>query len=107
MLLYTNTPAGSDPQVMVKVGDGTAVQVDDTAGISGFSAPPLNQALAAENLTATVLTNTLDDLISFLADDPADDKALLTVSGGSRPLKQHDTCRRVCVTRNPRIQGLP
>lgn len=82
VIFYTETPEGGAAQVMVKVGDTDAVQLDDTAGIRGLAAS-LNQILAEDDLTATLLTNDLDDFISFLPDDAVDTTARLIVSGGA------------------------
>jgi hypothetical protein len=86
VIFYTDTPEGGGAaQAMVKVGDNAATPLDDTAGITGFTAS-LNQALADDDLTATLLTNDLNDLIKFLPDDVADPTAQMTVSGGADAL---------------------
>ena len=86
VIFYTATPEGGGPdQVMVKVGTNEAAPVEDTAGVLGFTAS-LNQILAPENLIATLLTNDLDEVISFLPDDAANTTARLTVSGGADAL---------------------
>lgn len=85
VIFYTDAPGGAGAQLMVKVGDNAAAALDDTAGINGFTTS-LNQILAADNFTATLLTNDLDDLISFLPDDATDTTAQLTVSGGAETL---------------------
>jgi hypothetical protein len=86
VIFYTDTPEGEiAARAMVKVGENAAEPLDETTGITGFITS-LNQILAGDNLTATLLVNDLDDLISFLPDNATDTTSHVTVSGGADAL---------------------